>query len=80
MSKLKVKILVKSNMFRTMAGQAMSMRRTDTNPCMLERKTFSDWAAETIGGKSKLDEKIANMMRANVARPKRRGNWLGGHG
>ena len=80
MSKLKVKILVKSNKLRTTAGQAMSMRRTDTNPCMLERKTFSDCAAEIIGGKSKLDEKMANNMRANVARPKRRGNWLGGHG
>ena len=80
MSKLNVKSLVKSNILNTMGGHGMSMRRIDTNPCMLERKTFSDWAAETIGGKSKLDEKMANMMRANVARPKRRGNWLGGHG
>ena len=58
----------------------MSMRRIDTNPCMLERKILSDLAADTIGGKSKLDENTAKKIRANVARPKISGNWLGGHG
>jgi hypothetical protein len=80
MSKLNVKSLVKSNMFRTMGGHAMSIRRMDTNPCMLERKTLSDLATDIMGGKSKLDEKMANNMRASVARPNKRGSWLGGHG
>ena len=47
---------------------------------MLERKILSDLAADTIGGKSKLDENTAKKIRANVARPKISGNWLGGHG
>jgi hypothetical protein len=74
MSKLKVKNLVKSNKFKTMGGHGMSINRIDTKPCMLERKHLSDFAAETTGGKSKLDEKMANMIKANVAKPKRSGN------
>jgi hypothetical protein len=80
MSKLNVKSLVKSNILNTMEGQGMSIRRMDTNPCMLERKILSDLAADTMGGKSKLDENTAKKIRSNVARPKIRGNWLGGHG
>ncbi len=80
MSKLKVNNLVKSNRFNTMGGHGMSIRRIDTKPCMLERKHLSDFAADTTGGKSKLEEKMANMISAIVAKPKISGNWLGGHG
>ena len=80
MSKLKVNSLVKSNILKTMGGHGMSMSLIETNPCMLDKKHFSDLAAETIGGKSKLVENNANIIKASVAMLNRSGNWLGGHG
>ena len=58
----------------------MASRRMDTKPCMLDRKTFSDWATETSGGKSNVDENTANRMSAMVQRAKMSGSWLGGQG
>jgi hypothetical protein len=73
-SKLNVKNRVKSNILRTIGGQDTARRRIDTNPCMLDKKTLRDRAADTRGGKSKLDEKTANRIRPTVARPKTRGS------
>jgi hypothetical protein len=69
-----VKNLVKSNMSRTMGGQSTSMRRIDTYACMPLKNTFNDCAVETSGGKSKLEEKTANRISANVARPRMSGS------
>jgi hypothetical protein len=79
-SKLNEKNRVKSNICRTMGGHEMANRRRDTKPCMLERNIFRDWATDTRGGKSNVEEKTANRMRANVHKPKISGSWLGGHG
>jgi hypothetical protein len=46
----------------------------DTKPCMLDRNIFKDWAADTRGGKSKVEEKTANKIKARVQRAKTRGN------
>jgi len=73
-SKLNVKNRVKSNMARTTGGHDIARRRIETNPCMLDKNTFKACAADTRGGKSKLDEKTANRIRPRVARPKTSGS------
>jgi hypothetical protein len=79
-SKLKVKKRVKSNMLRTMGGQEMASTRMDTKPCMLDRKIFRDWATDTRGGKSNVDENTANRMSPRVQKAKMSGMRLGGQG
>ena len=66
--------------FQRWQSTLQTMRRTATKPCIPDIKTFSDMAAETKGGKSKLDEKMANRMRPTVAKARTRINWLAGHG
>ena len=53
-------------MDKTMGGHETAKRRTDTNPCMQDKKTFRDLAADTKGGNSNDDEITANKMRASV--------------
>jgi hypothetical protein len=47
---------------------------------MLDRKIFRDWATDTRGGKSNVDENTANRMRARVHNAKMSGSRLGGQG
>ena len=57
-------------MLRTTGGHDIARRRMDTNPCILDKNTFRDCAADTRGGKSKLDENTANNIKPTVASPK----------
>jgi hypothetical protein len=46
----------------------------DTNPCMLDKKILMDWVNDTRGGKSNVDEKMANNISARVQSANMRGS------